>query len=374
MTATYDSVSHNYKQLRVRNSCRLRVLQIDGGGFLGYLIFSALRLLESHCPSGRLCDAFDLIYGTSTGAIIGAALAAGASVDEVENLYRVHGDNIFTWQDPWWKPWRKINRPLYDRDRVLNPLRTILTRYGVRYMRDLRTRFVAVTVDECERQNVFQKSWKPAFEDMLVEDAVDRSFAAVIYFGHVVDTKQLKCYGDGGTGGLNCALMYSYFEAQSLVLEDGRIGSPENPASQITDIDVYSFGCGTSSLSVPFSKVSKWNNLKQLWNTYCANGNGLARTQATMDQVRALSWLIDGQRKSSKHLGAETHVFRFDTKLEGKLNKMDAPKYINEYAAIGKAMADANTDRLRFFDGDSADTVAVVPADDPDEQDTVNPA
>lgn len=368
---TYDI--GNYKQFRVRNPKRLRVLQIDGGGFLGYLVFASLHVLENQCPSGRLCDSFDLIYGTSTGAIIGAALAAGASVDEIENLYKVHGDNIFSWQDPWWKPWRKLDRPLYDRERVLSPLRTILTRYGVRYMRDLRTRFVAVTLDECERQNVFQKSWKASFENMLVEDAVDRSFAAVLYFGHVVDAKQLKCYGDGGTGGLNCALMYSYFEAQSLAINDERMGPTNLPNALITDIDIYSFGCGTSPLSVPYSKVSRWNNLKQVWNTYMVGGKGLARVQATVDQVRALSWLVDEQRKNPKYAGTEVHVLRFDTSLTNKLNKMDAPKYIKEYASIGKAMSDANADRLKFFDNDDADTAAVVAADDPDEQDTANP-
>ena len=369
---TYDS--RNYKQLRVRNPNRLRVLQIDGGGFLGYLVFASLRMLELQCPSGRLCDSFDLIYGTSTGAIIGAALAAGASVDEIENLYKVHGDNIFSWQDPWWKPWRKLDRPLYDRERVLTPLRTILTRYGVRYMRDLRTRFVAVTLDECERQNVFQKSWKSAFENMLVEDAVDRSFAAAFYFGHVVDSKQLKCYGDGGTGGLNCALLYSYFEAQALILNDDRIGSTNYPNAPITDIDIYSFGCGTSPITVPYAKVSKWNNLKQVWNTYLVNGKGLARVQATADQVRALSWIVEKRCKNPSYTGTKVHVLRFDTPLSDKLNKMDAPKYIKEYAAIGLAMANANADRLKFFDiDDSADAIVVVPPTDPDEQDTANP-
>ena len=57
---------------------------------------------ESHHPRGRprsrlpgrvdcrLCEKFDLIYGTSTGAIIAALLGLGKSVDEVEALYRNH--------------------------------------------------------------------------------------------------------------------------------------------------------------------------------------------------------------------------------------------------------------------------------------------
>jgi patatin-like phospholipase/acyl hydrolase len=38
---------------------------------------------------------FDLIVGTSTGAIIGCALAAGVSADRILRLYRDHGHHIF---------------------------------------------------------------------------------------------------------------------------------------------------------------------------------------------------------------------------------------------------------------------------------------
>lgn len=38
----------------------------------------------------RLCDCFDLIYGTSTGSIIAALLALGRSVSEVHDLYKKH--------------------------------------------------------------------------------------------------------------------------------------------------------------------------------------------------------------------------------------------------------------------------------------------
>lgn len=66
-----------------------RVLSLDGGGAKGFYTLGALKEIEGLV--GRpLCEAFDLIYGTSTGAIIAALLGLGKSVDEIEALYRKH--------------------------------------------------------------------------------------------------------------------------------------------------------------------------------------------------------------------------------------------------------------------------------------------
>lgn len=64
-----------------------RVLSLDGGGAKGFYTLGALKEIEALAEC-RLCEKFDLIYGTSTGAIIAALLGLGQSVDEVEALYR----------------------------------------------------------------------------------------------------------------------------------------------------------------------------------------------------------------------------------------------------------------------------------------------
>jgi predicted acylesterase/phospholipase RssA len=66
-----------------------RVLSLDGGGAKGFYTLGALKEIEA-LAAGRLCDNFDLIFGTSTGAIIASLLGLGRTVDEIEALYRSH--------------------------------------------------------------------------------------------------------------------------------------------------------------------------------------------------------------------------------------------------------------------------------------------
>lgn len=78
-----------------------RILALDGGGVKGMLTLGMLKALETELarragsPIFRLCDYYDLIGGTSTGAIIGAALALGLSVDDIAALYMRLGPEVF---------------------------------------------------------------------------------------------------------------------------------------------------------------------------------------------------------------------------------------------------------------------------------------
>ena len=78
-----------------------RVLALDGGGIrgaltLGYLARIEQVLRERHRrPDLVLADYFDLIGGTSTGAIIAAGLAIGMSSEEITRFYLNFGGEVF---------------------------------------------------------------------------------------------------------------------------------------------------------------------------------------------------------------------------------------------------------------------------------------
>ena len=77
-----------------------RILAIDGGGVRGVVALAFLerieRILESQYGQPvRLCDHFDLIGGTSTGAIIATALALGYKAADIRSFYFKLGPRVF---------------------------------------------------------------------------------------------------------------------------------------------------------------------------------------------------------------------------------------------------------------------------------------
>jgi len=98
-----------------------KILSLDGGGIRGALTLGYLKKLEDVLKAKhpenqnfRMSDYFDLIGGTSTGAIIASLLALGKTVDEIKVLYMDLGNKIFGEKRNWWNPletyqWLKAN-------------------------------------------------------------------------------------------------------------------------------------------------------------------------------------------------------------------------------------------------------------------------
>ncbi len=84
-----------------------RILALDGGGIRGALTLGFLEKIEKLIrekegnPKLLLCEYFDLIGGTSTGAIIAAGLSIGMSAAEITKLYMDIGDKIFGKKRNW---------------------------------------------------------------------------------------------------------------------------------------------------------------------------------------------------------------------------------------------------------------------------------
>ena len=122
-----------------------RILSLDGGGLRGMMTVQVLRRIEGILQERfddramRLGDYFDLIAGTSTGAIIAAGLSLGMTVDDIEGHYRALGNKVF--MRSFWR--RGLLQNSYDASEVADALRGVFGP-GTLGRKDFRTGLLVV--------------------------------------------------------------------------------------------------------------------------------------------------------------------------------------------------------------------------------------
>lgn len=155
-----------------------RLLALDGGGIRGLISVGYLEALEGLLRERfgrhdyRLADYFDLIGGTSTGALIATLLALGWSVAEVKRAYLELAEDVFKPNRYWGLG--PVGRALHSRF-ASRPLETILRRsFGERTLdsADLRTGLMVVTkrIDTASVWPIVNFPGSTYFNDRLRED------------------------------------------------------------------------------------------------------------------------------------------------------------------------------------------------------------
>lgn len=76
-----------------------RILALDGGGAKGFYTLGVLKEIEGmlKCP---LYKRFELVFGTSTGAIIASLIALGYEIDEIHDVYKKHVPSVMAERSP----------------------------------------------------------------------------------------------------------------------------------------------------------------------------------------------------------------------------------------------------------------------------------
>ena len=182
-----------------------RILSIDGGGMRGVFPAHILKCVSERLEV-RARDHFQLIAGTSTGAIIAAAVACGIEPGEIVSMYLKHGQEIFR---PMGRPLPRIIRSalssLYDSTRLKGILKSI---FGETKMGDVQVPLLLPATDVgLGGVHVFKSSYSPDFtrdRDVPVYEAVVASCSAPMYF----DPVRVKEYllADGGLWANNPSL------------------------------------------------------------------------------------------------------------------------------------------------------------------------
>jgi uncharacterized protein len=129
----------------------INILSIDGGGIRGIIPAKILTELEEYISlkgHGKpLYETFDMICGTSTGAIIAVGIALGVPAKDILKFYTKEAKSIF----PKW-PWnldklKTIYRPQYSNKKLLKSLHDV---YAIPHgrtalMNDAKTRLCIPT-------------------------------------------------------------------------------------------------------------------------------------------------------------------------------------------------------------------------------------
>lgn len=109
---TYDLLGPG--ALKLRAGGVKRILSLDGGGVKGMLTLGLLSRLEEVLreregrPDLVLADYFDMIGGTSVGAILATQLALGAEVKDVKAVFEDWCPSIFRRPSIWRNPFARI--------------------------------------------------------------------------------------------------------------------------------------------------------------------------------------------------------------------------------------------------------------------------
>ncbi|MEW6071250.1 MAG: patatin-like phospholipase family protein [Planctomycetota bacterium] len=171
---------------RLKTKGPKRILSLDGGGIRGLLALGFLERIETILrerygrPDLLLRDYFDLIGGTSTGAIIAACLSIGQGAAEVRERYLRLGGKVFG--SFKWKQWQAR----FDERPLAAELKAI---FGDRTLGD-----ESITTGLCiiVKRGDTGSTW-PLFNhpegrffaenrEILVRDALRASTAAPVYF------------------------------------------------------------------------------------------------------------------------------------------------------------------------------------------------
>lgn len=319
--------------LETRNG-NFNILQVDGGGIKGVIAARVLMELE-HRLGKPLYEVFDLMSGTSTGAIICGALACGISAEEIHDIYNTRYKEIFSPRFLW-----RLNpvRGKYNRDKV----RSILSNYyGLLSLGDLKTNLVVAAWGMCAKRTHFIKSWVEEDQKHSLLDAVSWSaLSALYYFGSIaepsfewkrpidqggVNYKVGEVFQDGGQGGHNCTVQFGINEAF------------------INDIQglitMVSLGNGEVTPPSSYIKAKRKSFLKQL-----ISFPFMARNESSRNQV------LLGLAAHAKN--ENFNFYRYSAEIAKKYDKLDGIKHMSYYRKIAKEVF-SNVD----YSGIAADLV-----------------
>jgi patatin-like phospholipase/acyl hydrolase len=300
-----------------------RILCIDGGGLMGIIPAEFLKEVEALIPEAgmTLSDYFDLVSGSSTGAVICAMIAKGETALDTARLYAERGPGLFAKARSrnWW-----VSRPRkgkFKREVFREEFRQWI---GDLTMGELKTLYMATSVSITDGTTHYFKSDDDRVTEagrvsdaaLKVLDVVARSgLSAPYYFDPLDDPDSKHVWIDGGTGTQNCNL------------EECIIEAIRREWDRDEKVRILSLGTGYAPLERTFKKTAKWSSTRTI-RDYLQ----MARRRSIPNQLKR--WQ-EGWSKVMENVD----VLRVDVKVPKEINVLDGAKHAAEYVKYGKKLA-----------------------------------
>jgi patatin-like phospholipase/acyl hydrolase len=264
------------------------ILSLDGGGVRGIILLHQLVYLEKNLDR-PIHEEFQLIAGTSTGAIIGTLLSVGYTAQEIFDVYKDKIDDIF---DKKFLRFGVFNRK-YESDNFKKLLDYYLNDHT---LKDAKTDLFVPTYNVSEGEKLIFKSSlikRNIKEDFKLSEVVLSSAAAPTFF----ELPKIKgnYYMDGGMV-INNPAKAAYLEAKKFLLKDVKI-------------NVLSFSTGKRELKFKRSLIK--GGMIQ-WASFLVN---------TMLQEQAI--LVDHDLRQLEHIDNTLRYVRCESQIKFSTGKID---------------------------------------------------
>jgi patatin-like phospholipase/acyl hydrolase len=303
---------------------------------------------------------FDLIVGTSTGAILAAGLLVGQSPSQLLNLYFHKGYIIFPYHR-WFTVQRLgliwkygLSAPKFSNHGLIQVIQSEIGHdkrlMDVSLEQSESTKLMILSYDTVRRRPIIFKSWRHEkwYASVPLWEACVCSASAPTYFPayHLITSNQGSVEEfsmiDGGVGANNptaCAVA----EAIRLLRSEG-IENRQAEASLdriIDEIRVLSIGTGELGQSLPWHEVRSWGAIE--WAPRIVD--------VIMDAPADIHRYIARQIVTKAETNHPQHYLRLQPKLEQKFGAIDNanPIYLKQLIAETNAYLVTQTQDIEAF-------------------------
>jgi uncharacterized protein len=299
------------------------ILSLDGGGMRGILTIQLLKKLEE--VAGIPCyDLFDMVAGTSTGAIIAGLITTGHTALEIEKLYtglvtQVFKKNLLGQ--------RFINPPAFSKSNYRKLLKKTIddiTLEAACKKKDIDLMITAHDISAGEETffSCFKQengSFYGTYKDVLLRSVLEATMSAPTYF------HPLERFLDGGTTTYNNPSFAAFLEAVSYSRADKNAKLSEY---QISSITLFSFGTGITRQFVEPDKTINPGGLTPIkfWLNWVMSQTG--HDASTMQTNAFRSPLLE---KTVDYRRFQISLDKKAIKLLPNINTIDTSKYDKEW-------------------------------------------